>query len=202
MNFETDEYVAVPFSQADPEKLIYILDRVVAHDSFFTDYTKGCDRQCSGVCENKTAQCGPVKMAILNHFLKPDTLTWEVYTKDKLDLVGILRLEKVILGCDAVAHYFFFDGKLGSKTDLLEAWKNWALTDHESWPALHRITIEIPAYAKALARHAQRKLGFTGPYLYGDTKIAVEGVRKEVLLWRGTRHDQLILGYINGSEPS
>ena len=134
--------------------------------------------------------------------MKPDALNWEVWSKDEfgksLDFVGIIRLEKVLIGCDATAHYFFFDGKLKDKTSLLKAWKNWLFSEHGKWIPLHRITIEVPTHAFALARHAHKHLGFGGPYdyKYRNAKLKIEGVRELSVRWRGDWHDTLIMGCI------
>jgi hypothetical protein len=83
---------------------------------------------------------------------------------------------------------------------LLEAFVEWCFTEHEDWRALSRLTITIPDYAVALAKHATKKLGFGGPYEYKGLKgwtIPVEGVRQKAVRWRGRDCDLLCLGRIN-----
>lgn len=79
----------------------------------------------------------------------------------------------------------------------------WAFEDHpeNNWRALQRITIEVPDFAFALARHASRKLGFGGPFEWklpkGGPVMQVEGVKPKSVLWRGERRDLLLLGLPN-----
>ena len=173
MQFETDDYLAKPLSLMfdtveEQAHVIYkssiIIRRCAAHESFFTDYIKGCEGECKGFCRDLSDKCEFAKTAVSAAVMKPDALNWEVWSKDDdgeaLDFVGILRLEKVLIGCDATAHYFFFDGKLKDKTSLLKAWKNWLFSEHGKWIPLHRITIEVPTHAFSLARHAHKHLGF------------------------------------------
>jgi hypothetical protein len=204
-----DNYQAVPlkldFSNmkslfASVAKYSAIISRCAARETFFSDFTRGCNGECDGFCTNRSTNCQIARAAVIRSISKPDAIAWEVWKTDAeenyIDLVGILRLERVTVGCDATAHYFFFDGKLRDKTKLLRAWNDWLFSDHEGWTALNRITIEMPAFMFALARHAVRKLGFGGPYDYsrGKTTIPVEGVKQNAFLWRGDWHDILSLG--------
>lgn len=132
---------------------------------------------------------------------RPDTMAFEVWqTSDgELDLAGIIYFTRVVSGSDAVGHYIFFDGTLGAdKTQLMRRTIAWAFEDHEElrWEALHRLTVEVPDYAFALAQHAQKRLGFGGPYEYEmkNKSIGVEGVKREAIEWRGDRRDLLTLG--------
>ena len=173
-----------------------IVRRCAAHEAFFSDYMKGCSGQCNGLCSDKAATCKIAKAAVVATLAKPDTLLWEVWTTDAasqpIDLVGILRLSELVTGCSAKAHYFFFDGKLHDKTPLLAAWKAWGFAPEGA--GLHRVTIEVPAYAKALGYHACRHLGFGGPYKVD--RLAVEGVMRDAIKWRGAWHDIYIMGCI------
>lgn len=213
MSFECKRYIAKQmdfvFETVEQQaKVIYkssmILRKCAAHESFFTDYIRGCGGECDGFCRDLSPKCEYAKSAVSAAIMKPDALNWEVWSKDDhglaLDFVGILRLEKVLIGCDATAHYFFFDGRLKDKTDLLKTWKDWVFSEHGKWLPLHRLTIEIPTHAFALARHAQKHLGFSGPYeyKYGKTTLNVEGVRELSVKWRGDWHDTLIMGVVHG----
>jgi len=213
MTFESEHYLAKPLSLMfstvkEQAEVIYkssiIIRRCAAHESFFTDYIRGCSGECEGFCKDLSDGCEFAKTAVSAAIMKPDALNWEVWRKDKdgeaLDFVGILRLEKVLIGCDATAHYFFFDGKLKDKTSLLKAWKTWLFSEHGKWIPLHRVTIEVPTHAFALARHAHKYLDFSGPYDYKfhGSKLQVEGVRELSVRWRGDWHDTLIMGCING----
>ena len=211
MRFETDNFIAKPLNLAfetveEQAQVLYkssiIIRRCAAHESFFTDYIRGCGGECNGFCQDLSPKCEFAKTAVSAAVMQPNALNWEVWRKNNnsaLDFVGILRLEKILIGCDATAHYFFFDGRLKDKTELLKAWKTWLFTEHGNWLPLHRITIEVPTHAFALARHAHKHLGFSGPYEYrfGSTRLKVEGVRESSVRWRGDWHDTLIMGCIS-----
>lgn len=176
-------------------KLQKVLRHCAAHEMFFSDFIRGCDGECDGFCRDLSPACAATKSIVMNELRAADALLWEVWQND-IDFVGIFRLSKVRLGEDALAHFFFFDGRLSkAREGLLNAWKRWGFTDHENWTALHRVTVEIPAYAFALARFAQR-LGFGGQFSYdmkGKT-CSVEGVKRSATRWRGSWHDMLIMG--------
>ena len=176
-----------------------IVRRCAAHEAFFSDYSKGCQGLCNGLCINETPACTAVQNTVIHTLAKPDALLWEVWSvntnQQPIDLVGILRLSELVPRCSAKAHYFFFDAKLHDKTALLAAWKAWAFAPDGA--GLHRVTIEVPAYAKALGYHAYRHLGFGGPYKLG--RFAVEGVMKDAIKWRDTWHDIYIMGCVNGT---
>ena len=211
LTFTSGDFIAKPFNLTYTNldelaqaafKSSMVLSRLAAHPTFFSDYERGCAGKCAGFCTNKTQKCEIIKKAIIKTLQLPDTLVWEVHkqTAEALDFVGILRLSRITVGCDATCHYFFFDGKLNDKTDLLKEWKTWAFGDHEGWPALHRITIQIPSDAFALARHAQKHLGFGGQFshTYKGNTISVEGVTTDAVLRNGQWLDVLQLGCING----
>jgi hypothetical protein len=133
-------------------------------------------------------------------------MVWEVWsTGESVDLVGILYITDVVVGCDAKAHYAFFDNDLWGKTDLIQSIIDWLFEDHPEWVALSRLTIEIPDFAFALAAHASKKLGFGGDNEYTARKkngkksrtIPVEGVKRKSLLWRDMHRDVLVLGLLN-----
>lgn len=168
-----------------------LVRRCAAHEAFFSDYMRGCDGDCSGLCKGR-AQCAPAIKAVVATLGAPNTVLWEVWREaEPVDFVGILRLSEYVPGCNAKAHYFFFDGRLKDKTPLLKAWRRWGFEEL----GLHRVTIEIPAYAKALASHAYRELGFGGQYKLG--RIQVEGVMKDAIKWRGSWHDIYIMGAVS-----
>ena len=194
--FESANYVAKPLSLSVGNNLVdtahtawkleVLVRKCAAHEMFFTGNTRGCDGGCGKYCTDKSPNCALVKQLVMRELLAPDALVWEVWRKGDVDFVGILRLTRVRPGEDAFGHYFFFDGKLPGKLEILQAWKEWCFTSAAGWEALHRITLEIPAYAHVLAKHAG-KLGFTD-----------EGARKEACLWRGGYYDMLIMGCVNG----
>lgn len=164
-----------------------IMRSMLRFETMFTDYQK----------EDETKM-----LAIASSFTSTDSLTWEVWKHEDgkvVDVVGIFHLSDIRTGHDAVAHYVFFDGDLRGKTDLTQKMLDWAFTDHEDWPALQRLTIEVPDFAFALARHAQKKLGFGGPFKHriGGKSINVEGVKQGALIWRGEPRDLLLMGKLN-----
>ncbi len=169
-----------------------IIDRIMHEltrfDTIFTDYQSGDGRL----------------WAVANVLNKPNSFVWEVWRYEDsvpVDVVGILYLTDINVGQDAVAHYVFFDGDLRSKTQLMNKMLDWIFSDHEGWPALQRVTAEIPDFAFALARFAQKYLGFSGPFKHkvaGKT-VMVEGVKQDAVLWRGKPRDLLILGKLNVS---
>jgi hypothetical protein len=155
-------------------------------DTIFTDYQRGDTRL----------------WAVANVLTKPNSMAWEVWRYENdipVDICGILYLTDITVGQDAVAHYVFFDGKLRSKTELMQRVLDWIFTDHEDWRALQRVTVQIPDFAFALARYAQKYLGFSGPFKHkiaGKT-LKVEGVKRGAVLWRGKPRDLMILGKLN-----
>jgi len=180
-----------------------IMNRVAAHGSFFTDYTRGCNGECGNFCQNLSSRCATVKQHIASTLMKPDSISWEVWrcerTGEAVDFVGILRLDRIVLGCDAVGHYFFFDERLFDKGGILKAWHDWCFTDSKEWKGLRRATLEIPSHSLALAAHAVKRLGFGGTYMYvhGKHKIPVEGARQKAVLYNDHWYDLLILGKVN-----
>jgi hypothetical protein len=199
-------YMATPFNpQPERQEVVSaLISNLARFESIFSDYQKGCDDQC-GECR----PCLRAKLIITYMLSKPDTKAWEVWevdgdTKLPLDLVGILYLTEIHAGCDAIAHYIFFDERLKDKTKLIQEVINWTFTDHPemSWRALHRLTVQIPTHAFALVRHAQRFLGFGGDFTYklGNKKVEIEGVKREAIRWRGEDVDVLLLGLLNDRE--
>jgi hypothetical protein len=184
-------YQAIPL-YLSPER-DHILDRILSEmvrfETMFTDYQKEDDTR---------------KAAVAASLTKLDSFTWEVWELENqlpIDLVGILHLSQIVPGQDAVAHYVFFDGDLRSKTSLLQRVLDWVFVDHPEvgWSGLQRLTLHIPAYAHALARHAQKYLGFSGPFTYktGGKTLKVEGVKRQAILWRGEPADLLLMGKLN-----
>lgn len=190
-----------PLRDAKIAQFHELLSHIIRHESFFTDYTRACDEGC-GECNS----CVAAKQSVIANLIDPKTIHWQVWSKNPetseiLDFVGILRLSNISPGCDATAHYFFFDGKLRDKTPLLKAWSRWTFSDHDNWKGLKRVTIEIPAHAFALARHANKKLGFGGPFDYRlkGSRIRVEGVKRDAVLKDGVWQDSLILGRLHNN---
>ena len=187
------KYQAIPFTMS-PERdhiLQRVLNEMVRFETMFTDYQKQDDTR---------------RAAIASALTKLDSVTWEVWELENqlpVDLVGILHLSDIVPGRDAVAHYVFFDGDLRSKTTLLQRVLDWVFDDHPEvgWVGLQRLTLTIPDYAYALARHAQRHLGFGGQFTYrtGGKTIKVEGVKEHAIMWRGEPRSLIIMGKTHAS---
>lgn len=209
-------YEAVPFTATNLKTAETLMRGLAAHETIFTDYQRGCPSLCME-CE----QCAQRLLTIARLLMHPGCRHWEVWryktvvpeTEAELEelgndagefsLQGIIMLTNVTIGCDAVAHFTFFDG-LSNKTPLLERLMEWVFTNHpeDGWVGLNRLTIEVPDYAFALAHYAHRKLGFGGQFRHkyrrgngGVVKtLPVEGVKKNGILWRGVWRDVLLLG--------
>lgn len=198
LTFSTDDFLATKLDLAEPDdpaakshivwKSHILLSRLAAHKHYFTDYTRGCSGECAGFCRNLTPGCATVKQRIATALLAKNAILWEVWRKDPVDFVGILRLSEVEPGCNAKAHYMFFDSRLKDKTPILRAWKDWAFSQLN----LRRITVEVPANAFVLAKHAVKELGFGGDYTYKG--LPVEGVMRGATVLDGKPLDIIILG--------
>jgi hypothetical protein len=75
---------------------------------------------------------------------------------------------------------------------VIQSLIDWGFEDHEGWPGLQRLTIEIPAPFKALVKHASRRLGFGGRFKHEG--VFVEGVKQNASRWKGRLVDVLVLG--------
>lgn len=190
---------------------------VAKHENVFTDYERLSHSLCSDVIS--CAECAHRVMGVHRVLLDPQAMAWEVWNMEKGEVIGLIYLTQVVPGCDALAHYVFFDGDLAGKTELLKAMMRWCFEDHDGWRALKRLSVMVPDFAFALARHAVTKLGFGGDYKYEYTRtqkkasrrkydsysqknrtitIPVEGVKRNALRWAGRDVDVLILGKLNG----
>lgn len=192
-------YEALPFAPTLERASVgsKILRSLCKYETLFTDYERACPALCM-----ECPACERRREAVVRTLLDPYARVWEVWRFGAdADIVGILYLTRVVPGCDAYAHYVFFDGDLRGKSHLIEEMIQWAFTDHadEGWIALKRLTVEVPDYAFALARHATKVLGFGGAFTHrvGRHSIPVEGVRRAALRWRDQDRDILILGRLN-----
>lgn len=172
-----------------------ILRETLASDNVFMSQAS-CEDSCGDcdACQSRLAHISRILSA-------PDSLVFEVWKqRPEVALAGIIYMTDIKDGIDATGHYIFFDHSLGSdKTDLMERVIDWTFSDHGEWRALRRLTIEIPEYAFALARHAQKKLGFGGPFEYENANktIAVEGVKRDAIRWQDEPQNLLVMGLIN-----
>ena len=190
-------YELLPFVRA-PERadiISRILRGISQHETLFSGFTPMCEDACvktrglPEMCET----CKTRMATVATVLSASNTATWEVWDETP-EVVGIIYFSDVVPGLDAKGHYVFFDGKLNSKTEIIEE----AIGLMFDTFGLERITVEIPAPFAALARHAQKRLGFSGPYRYKGG-LNVEGVKRGGMKWRGRIEDVLILGRLRSA---
>lgn len=184
---------------ATPERahiLSKIMRSIAFHETVFSDYQQGCDEKCTDKALEEMCPLCLRQMELISRALTaPHTRVWEVWDlRNEPEIVGVVYFCDVIPGVDATGHYVFFDRDLVSKTGIIKRVIEWAFEDHDDWTALRRITVEIPAYAKVLARHAHKKLGFGGRFSY--KRLRVEGVKEAAVRWRGRDHDVYVMGLL------
>lgn len=207
------KYEVFPFD-ASPERAAIVSDfmrRVAATESVFSEAL--CATGCVSVAHlhEMCPACLSRMHRVAAMLAAPDSRAWEVWNLEgDATPVGLVLLTQVVPGHDAIAHYVFFDERLGDKSATLNGLIAWCFEDHpdEGWAALARLTIEIPTPFAALARHAAKRLGFGGDFPYvlhaGERPIRVEGVRRKAALWKGALHDVLVLARLRsvGSQTS
>lgn len=148
-DLDTGVYAAVPFDPSDPAKLSYLLDCVVEHDSYWTDF-----------------QADPLRRRTLVAGLFAEALRGETVHIHEVwlagsppQLVGMVGFMHIVPAVQATFHPIFFDGKLrnaSGKRDLLLRCMDWAFRAYD----LHRLAIELPENGFALVDFARSKLGF------------------------------------------
>ena len=187
MTFELMPFVQTP---ERAEIISYILRNVARHETLFSGFASPCEASCvtartlpemCHLCKLRMATVATVLSA-------PSTRTFEVWDETPA-VVGIIYFSDIAPSLDAKGHYVFFDGKLNSKTAIVQE----AIDAMMEEFALSRLTIEIPVPFVALAKHAARKLGFGGRFRYKGG-LMVEGVKRDAARWRGELVDLLILG--------
>jgi RimJ/RimL family protein N-acetyltransferase len=194
----TYEVLPLMLAPERAEIISTLLRRVASHDTIFA--RTDCEARCipneltlPEMCE----ACRARMRTIAGVLSDARTRAWEVWNADA-ELVGVMYLSEILPGVDAKGHYVFWDrAGLKSKTAALREVISWAFEDHEGWPGLSRITIEIPAPFAALVRHASKALGFGGPFKHALRErdvVRVEGVKRRAVEWRGELVDLLILG--------
>lgn len=141
-------FKALPLDLTDRAKFSYILDRIVEHESEWTDF------QSDPEVRRKLASAYVAK-ALLGEAVIHEV--WHLGTEHSL--VGLLGFTQIVRRQDAQFHPVFFDGKLrnafGKREILLRA-MDWAFTEFD----LHRISLQVPANRYAMVKFARQKLGF------------------------------------------
>ena len=192
------KYIAVPFSPNPGAKLSYILDRLVEHDTIWSDFERGRRETASRILGSNTSVIFEV---------------WETQNVSAgIQPVGIILFMDVVPGVDTKCHFLFFDGKLRNKTPLLKNMMAWAFTTLH----VHRLSVEIPDYAFALVKYVRQELGFRfeaedRTLRQRDERTHTEGRprwvdmtltgwqagwgsrRYQVVRWKGGWHDSLLL---------
>jgi RimJ/RimL family protein N-acetyltransferase len=179
--------IAIPYQHNDPEKIRDMLDKACEHRPWFDDYT----------WENPEARRTAASKYLANAFMHGRL--WEVW--DGAKLVGVLMLDEVRYRTDARCHFIFFDRKLANKRQLCLNVMRWAFDQLE----LHRLSCEIPIYARALASFARKKLGFRyemearqpswpkGARPLNERLAELGSRRYQAVLYKGSWEDVLLL---------
>ena len=139
---DTANVFAVPYTHDDPEKFAYIVEKCCDHRPWFDDWGWEDPE------ERKRIAIKYLSDAYTNGKLM------EVW--DGANIVGVLVLNKVQYRTDATVHFLFFDHELANKRQLCLNAMKWAFEHFD----VHRLCVEIPTYARALASFARKKLGF------------------------------------------
>ena len=140
-------FKAVPLDVlSDPAKLEYILDRLVEHETEWSDF--------------QTGRRDIANAMLARHYTDPSVCVLEVWRVDGApELCGLIGFTDIAPRIDAQFHPVFFDGKLrnllGKRALLLRA-MDWAL---QRWE-LHRLSLSLPETSFALVDFARKKLGF------------------------------------------
>ena len=146
---EAGLFKAAPLDLSDPAKLSYLLDRLVEHESHWTDFQKDPNQR-------RLLASSLLADAIRGE----DTFVFEVWrVGETSELVGILSFTSVRPGMGAQFHPVFFDGKLRNafgKRELLLRAMDWAFNAL----SLHRLSVELPETMYALVTFSRKKLGF------------------------------------------
>lgn len=141
-------FKALPLDLSDPAKYQYIIDRLVEHESEWTDFQSDMQTR---------------KHAAASYFAKHilgENVILEVWQKNQaFELVGLLGFTHIVMRTDAQFHPVFFDGKirnvLGKREILLRA-MDWAFQKFD----LHRLSVNLPENRYGLVKYVRSKLGF------------------------------------------
>lgn len=140
-------FKAVPLAVlGDPAKLEYILDRLVEHETEWSDF--------------QTGRRDIANAALAQHYTNPSVCILEIWRVDgPAELCGMIGFTDIVPKVDAQFHPVFFDGKLRNllgKRALLQRVMDWA---YRTWN-LHRLSLTVPETSFALVDFARKKLGF------------------------------------------
>jgi len=180
-------------------KVSYILDRLVEHDNWWSDYQSGRREIAASLLTDQ------------------DNILFEIWRKGDhtpdAQPVGLVLFTDITPHVSCTFHPIFFDGKLANalgKRRLLLSLLLWAFQNL----GVNRIGVEIPEFGGALIHYARKKLGFRfeaeGRMIERVTKVsrrrservqltptaaqAALGSRKyRIVRYRGEWHDLILL---------
>ena len=139
-----NEYVALPLTLTPMPKVTYLLDRLVEHDGYWSDYQAGRREIAAGMLTNTS-----------NIILE----IWKREDVGGVQPVGLVIFTHIVPYTDCQFHPIFFDGQLSNalgKRNILLSLLSWAFRSLQ----VERISAEIPEFAGPLIHYARRKLGF------------------------------------------
>jgi RimJ/RimL family protein N-acetyltransferase len=144
-------FKAVPLDLSDPSKLTYILDRLVEHESEWSDFHSDPETR-RVLASQMLSECyaPQPRVAILEVWFLCD---------GEPHLVGLAGFTAINPKVNADFHPVFFDGKLRNafgKREILLRVMDWAFHAY----GLHRLSIALPETSFALVDFTRKKLGF------------------------------------------
>lgn len=141
-------FKAVPLDISDTVKLTYMLDRLVEHESEWTDF-QADPKVRRTIASSYFADAVTGKIVVL-----------EVWRLDhETTLIGLIGFTDINPGVDLSFHPVFFDGKLKNgvgKRELLLRAMDWAFDTFN----LNRMSLQVPEDRYALVKFSRTKLGF------------------------------------------
>ena len=142
-----NEYVALPLTltpDTPGPKISYILDRLVEHDGYWSDFQAGRREKAAGML---------VDSRNIIHEI------WRHEEVGGIQPVGLVIFTNIVPYTDCQFHPIFFDGKMSNflgKRNILLSQMVWAFRELQ----VERISVEIPEFRGPLIQYARKKLGF------------------------------------------
>lgn len=139
------EYLALPFSLEPIIKVSYLLDRMVEHDNWWSDFQAGRREIAASILTD------------------PNSVLFEIWRRGDMmpdaQPVGLVVFTDITPRVNCTFHPLFFDGKMANalgKRRILLSLLLWAFQQLQ----VERVSIEIPEFGAALIHYARKKLGF------------------------------------------
>lgn len=101
------------------------------------------------------------------------------------DFVGLFRISEAEENGNANVHYTFFDGRHRGRLGLVRSMIKWVFNEY----GFHRLSVEIPNYARPGVRHFVTEIGFV-----------YEGKKRSAALYKGERFDVNLYSLLNDEE--